>query len=200
MKMVLEKQMANCPICISPLLDLALNGDDVPNLKPLRCGHLFHVDCCEAWFNKSKETKCPVCRRNHCILSAKARFFFDISMVDVVRLLILCYMMFKYWTGEGNRTYLYIIVDALYLGTRFTMMDDTGSFNMMRLFGEAKTYILLNRFTENMMHQTMYLVLIWLFQCRIWIPYAEFFSTFFFISQGLYYAGHLTHILNNERK
>lgn len=42
----------NCPICFEEI--------NHKNSKKLQCGHLFHVDCLDKWFEKNYT--CPMCR------------------------------------------------------------------------------------------------------------------------------------------
>lgn len=47
--------MSTCSICLNQVRPTRTN-------PPIRCGHIFHSDCLEAWKEKGKNT-CPVCRK-----------------------------------------------------------------------------------------------------------------------------------------
>ena len=47
--------MSTCSICLNEVRSTRNNSG-------LRCGHLFHSECLEAWKKRGKNT-CPVCRR-----------------------------------------------------------------------------------------------------------------------------------------
>jgi hypothetical protein len=57
--------MSQCAICLNEVRSTRTN-------PPIRCGHMFHSHCLEAWKDKGKNT-CPICRK-----------LFDVSKFKVV--------------------------------------------------------------------------------------------------------------------
>lgn len=47
-----EREDSSCPICLTHM--------DAPD--SLCCGHKFHRECVQHWFNISKKQRCPICR------------------------------------------------------------------------------------------------------------------------------------------
>lgn len=47
--------MPTCSICLNEVRPTRAN-------PPLRCGHVFHTSCLEAWKERGKNT-CPLCRK-----------------------------------------------------------------------------------------------------------------------------------------
>lgn len=43
-----------CSICLTTLTN--------SNLKKLKCGHIFHYDCIDKWYNEDINGRCPYCR------------------------------------------------------------------------------------------------------------------------------------------
>ena len=53
---ILNKNFENneCIICLDPMI---IND----KVHILNCGHMYHYDCINKWFNKKKEINCPLC-------------------------------------------------------------------------------------------------------------------------------------------
>jgi hypothetical protein len=53
---ILNKNFENneCIICLDPMI---IND----KVQILNCGHMYHLDCINKWFNKKKEINCPLC-------------------------------------------------------------------------------------------------------------------------------------------
>jgi hypothetical protein len=47
--------------------------------KPQKCGHYFHDDCIQMWFNQNPLGKCPICRK----ILKKSK---DIEIIDLSQL------------------------------------------------------------------------------------------------------------------
>lgn len=49
----ISKEKSNCPICI--------NEQKNKVIRQLDCGHKFHIECIDIWFEKNNS--CPLCRK-----------------------------------------------------------------------------------------------------------------------------------------
>jgi len=52
-KIQISKDNANCSIC--------LNNKKDKVIRQLNCGHKFHIECIDIWFEKNNS--CPLCRK-----------------------------------------------------------------------------------------------------------------------------------------
>jgi hypothetical protein len=175
--------MTSCAICLTPLLDKEEDGNDVTNLKPLRCGHILHRDCCEKWFLTSKTTQCPLCRRFHTLLNATGQLFLGIILIDLIRFLMVSYMAYQYYiTGKTPLIFLYILVDVLVFFQAIQSGIDTTVTIDINFWGFRQTL----HMTDIYMLNFGFSVVVSLLQLRLWIPSVEFFVCFCLMTQSLY--------------
>lgn len=63
----LEKYLSNLENCSDETNECFIcleNCKERKNLKLLPCSHCFHPQCIIQWFQKNKDTTCPVCKQN----------------------------------------------------------------------------------------------------------------------------------------
>ena len=175
--------MTSCAICLTPLLEEGAQGDDVPNLKSLRCGHLLHVTCCEEWFLSSGSTRCPLCRRFHNLLTSTGQMFLSIVMIDLIRFALVSFMAYQYYmTGMPGFIFLYILVDAL------VFFQCVQSDVIKNLSIEINLCCFTQRFTitDLYMFHFGFSLAMSLAQLRLWLPSSEFFIGLCLIIHSLY--------------
>lgn len=186
--------MSDCVICREPLLNKEANGDDVPNLKSLRCGHLLHCDCWENWVNIGKTGECPICRRSHTRMTEDSYFFLSMVIIDVIRCALVLYMAYRYYMSNTLDTlYHYIFVDILLL-MRYVLY-----FSLHPKF----THDYLSTWQEGIYERFhgylfMYVLLTHLLQVRIWLPNYDFVVSLLTTAVVLYHTTHYMKIRIND--
>ena len=179
----------NCPICLCPLAGDPLTDDDVANLKPLRCGHFCHADCCEEWFITSKTTQCPICRRAHQAITHVSYQLASLIIVDLVRLALIFYMAYAYYqTKTLEKLYIYIIVDCLSIlqcwRTSKGVIDGNVFVKYMTI--EALQSLVMRMEGSYFLTLPATLLFSYFLQLRIHIPTTEFFLSFCCVALSVY--------------
>lgn len=163
------RKMSLCVICTDPLL---ISTEDVSNIKPLRCGHILHRECCEKWFVTSNTTQCPLCRKPHSKLTAEAKFFLQFALVDTVRLMSLFFVFYQYYQAFETDTtiYLYMLVDIL-CGLQFFWPKHDHDMSILSAYmGYYNADKMVHVFYDSYSAQFFISGAISFLQIRIWLP------------------------------